>query len=91
MAAQPGTYTSSPSIGLGIPVAERMTLQSEANMLLDQIAQANAIMDNFSPAPQNSSAGQSTLPLGQALAASRDQMQRLIERIDGLFQVVGQI
>lgn len=85
---QSATYTAPP---LGMPPVERLTLQREANDLLDQIGRANAILDQFSPSPSQPGGTAALLPLGQALAASREQMQRLIERVDGLLGVVGQI
>jgi hypothetical protein len=77
----------------GVPVPERLTLQREANDLCEQIQKANAMLEHLiaGPTPSSDQKNAVLMPVGAAISTSRNEIGRLIERLDQLIQAVGQI
>lgn len=78
----------------GVPTPERLTLQREANDLHAAIMRAGAVLSRLteSPTPEtNQSQNAPLMPLGAALSACRNEMNRLVERLDAVSAAVGQL
>ena len=85
-----GTFTAPYS---GIPVPERLTLQREANDLVELIGKAHAMLDHLTAGPSQVTPAQNAplLTLGSAISAAKADLNRLTERLDNLLNAVGQI
>jgi hypothetical protein len=72
-----------------MPQAERLSLQQEAQMLLEQIDQASGLLDGISQAPTSGQTNQGPMPLSAAIQEAWARMSGLVNRLSMLSQHIG--